>query len=215
MKPITLFERDLAAVRAYRRACQAGSIPSPDSPIAKAASRAVRRQEALDASTDFVVKALGETPVDQRMQTEAVAWGRRQAALEPPKLPVPDIGDAVARTRESLAGVGVVNMAGAGASTIETDQAAGGFLAELQSAEKARQLMADPATPEAMRRATQSARLRGRKPTAEDFSKALEEVKAAQGPRPYTPPPPVVPLLTGSATTTTDRYSVVPDSFRR
>jgi hypothetical protein len=218
MKPITLEERDIQAIRAYHRATKCGSTPSPDSPIGRAAARAVKRQEQLHPNVDFVAKALGdEAPIDQRMQSAAVAWGRRQAAMEPPKLPVPNTGGAIDRTRESLAGIGVVDLSGDRASTIASDQQPDRFLAKMQDAEKAREIMADPATPEALRRATESARKQGRKPTAEDFSKCLAAVKAELGPRPYQPPAPVVALFAPSENAAKAlgslSYSVVPDRF--
>jgi hypothetical protein len=214
MKSPTLFERDIQAVRAYRRACTGGNMPGADSPIAKAAARAVKRQEARDPSTDFVVKALGEAPIDQRMQDAAVAWGRRQAATAPPKLPVPD-NDAVGILRRSLAGQGVVDLAGAGASTIGSDVADGQFLAKLKSAEQARVAQNDPLFGEAMTKAKATAVRKGRSVKAEDFNAAMAEVRAARGPQPYTPPQPVVALLTGTAAkSTTSSLSPVPDRFR-
>jgi hypothetical protein len=118
----------------------------------------------------------------------------------------------------SLAGVGVVDLSGH-ASTIGSDQASDRFLAKMQDAEQARQIMADPATPEAMKRARESAAKKGRKPTAEDFSKSLAEVKAEKGPQPYTPPEPVVQLFAQSTSaaksTVSPSFSPVPDRFRR
>jgi hypothetical protein len=202
MKRLTVIEQhDRDAVLAYHRASAGGHAPPADSPIAKAALRAMQRQELEHPGLDFAKAVLDGTGAAH--------------TTEPSKLPVPD-NDAVARMRASLAGVGTVDLSG-GASTIASDQQSARFLAKMQDAEQARRLMADPATPEALKRAKATAARKGRQPTATDFSKALEEVKAEQGPRPYQPPEPVVQLFaqTAAKATTSDRYSVVPDSFRR
>jgi hypothetical protein len=209
-------EHDRDAVRAYQRASTGGHAPSPDSPIAKAALSAIRRQEELHPGFDFVKAVLeprqpGDAEREHRAETVA---GRQVARTATDHAPVPS-NDAVARLRASLAGVGVVNLAGSGASTIGTDVKDGEFLAKLKASERAREVMADPATPEALKRATELAHKKGRQPTAEDFSKSLAEVKAEKGPRPYIPPEPVVALLTGTAAkATTSSLSPVPDRFR-
>jgi hypothetical protein len=217
MKQLSAVEQhDRDAVRAYQRASTGGHAPGPDSPIARAALSAIRRQEELHPGFDFV-KAVLE-PVqpgdDIREHNAETVQGRQVARSQPPKLPIPD-NDAVGILRRSLEGVGVVDLSGSGASTIGSDVKDGQFLAKLQASERARQLLADPATPEAMRRATQSARLRGRKPTAEDFSEALSAVKTEQGPRPYTPPQPVTRLFAESTAKARSgvSYSPVPDRF--
>jgi hypothetical protein len=218
--PTTIQEADVAAVKAYRWAAKCGSAPHPDSPIGRAAARAAERQEQLHPHTDFVAKALepDEPGKDIREHAAETSQGRRVDREAADHRLIPQ-NDAVGITRRSLAGVGAVNLAGAGASTIGTDQQPDRFLAKLQDAERARQIMADPATPEAMKRAMESAGKKGRKPTAEDFSKSLAEVKAEQGPTPPRPPEPVVQLFAQSTSaaksTVSSSFSPIPDRFRR
>jgi TPR repeat protein len=219
MKQLSAIElRDRDAVRAYQRASTGGHAPGPDSPVAKAALRAIQRQELAHPEFDFVKAVLGDDQTEQRAQAAQVERGRQVARTATDHAPVPQ-NDAVDILRRSLAGVGVVDLAGAGASTIGSDVHDGEFLAKLKASERAREIMADPATPEAMKRATESAHKKGRKPTAEDFSEALTAVKAEQGPRPYTPPEPVVQLFAQSTSaakaTVSPSFSPVPDRFRR
>jgi hypothetical protein len=196
MKRLTVIEQhDRDAVLAYHRASTGGHAPAADSPIAKAALRAMQRQELEHPGLDFA---------------KAVLDGTGPAhTTEPAKLPVPDT-DAVARLRATLAGTGNVDLSG-GASTIATD------LDRWKDAERGRQVMNDPLFEEAMANASIRAAKEGRKATAKDFNEALAKLHAEKGPQPPRNPPPVTPLLTGTAAkaTSTDRYSVVPDSFRR
>lgn len=183
-------QHDRNAVLMYRRACQAGSVPAPDSPLAKAAARAVRRQEELHPGFDFIKGVLGtEAPIEA-------------------KQPIP-ANNAWELTRASLAGVGTVDLSG-GASTIQTD------IQRWKDAERGRQVLNDPLFSEALEQASIRAAKEGRKATARDFNTALAEARAKSGPTPYVPPPPVTPLLAPTAAKSTAsgvRYSVVPDRF--
>jgi hypothetical protein len=143
------------------------------------------------------------------MQDAAVAWGRRQAAIEPPKLPVPS-EDAVGILRRSLAGQGTVDLSG-GASTIGTD-----FESKFAVAERARALMNDPLFPAAMTKARANAVKKGRPMRAEDLDQAMTAARAERGPQPLQPPAPVVALFAPSenaAKSTTSSFSVIPDRF--
>jgi hypothetical protein len=79
-------------------------------------------------------------------------------------------------------------------------------------------LMLDPAFEPAMAKARAEAARHGRQPTARDVSKALQEVRAEQGPQPVRPREPVTQLFSTSstaakATSTSSSHSVIPDRF--
>jgi hypothetical protein len=216
--PTTQEQADVAAVKAYHWAAKCGSAPHPDSPIGRAAARAVERQEQLHPHADFVAKAIEPArPGDDITEHHAeTVRGQQVARTATDHKPIPNTGDAVARTRASLAGVGAIDLAGAGASTIASDVQDGEFLAKLKTAEQARVVQNDPLFGEAMTKARQLAARKGRPVKAEDFNAAMAEVRAARGPQPYAPPQPVVPLLAGDASkaakaTSGISYSPIPD----
>jgi hypothetical protein len=212
VKQLTAIERhDRDAVRAYQRASTGGHVPAVGSPIAKAALRAIQRQELAHPEFDFVKACL--EPVqpgdDIREHAAETVRGRQVARSEPPKQPVPDT-PSIARLRASLAGQGNIDLSG-GASTIATD------LDRWKDAERGRQVMNDPCFEEAMSNASIRAAKAGRKATAADFNTALAEARAKRGPTPYVPPQPVTPLLrpTAAKATTSPSFSPLPDRFRR
>jgi hypothetical protein len=205
--PHTQAEADTQLAKAIEIAAKSGRPIAPDSPLGRAASRAVERQQAGNAS-------FGETfakEVDQSMQEiqRLQVESGRQLARDHPQRSIPDspAGDL---TRASLSGVGAVNIAGAGASTISD------FEGRFKDAERARELLADPDTGEAMEKATAAAARYGRKPSADDFAKALAAVKAERGPQPVRPREPVTQLFangTAAKSTSSASRSVVPDRF--
>jgi hypothetical protein len=196
--PTTIAEADARAVLAYRRAAEAGSTPHPDSPLAKAALKAVERQEQLHPDTDFV-----------------------KATIPAEHQPVPQ-NDAIARMKASLTGQSPhVDLSG-GASTILQDGPAStiagdsGYLERMKVNEQARALLADPAFPAAMEKARATAAREGRQPTAADLTETLAAVKAEQRPQPPRPPQPVTALFaqsTSAAKATSSGWSPVPDRF--
>jgi hypothetical protein len=130
MKKLTSVEEaDRNALLAYGHASQGGSAPHPDSPVAKAALRAIARQELAHPGLDFA-KAVFADPVPQASQDAEVAVGTRFAHTATDHAPVPS-NDAVRRNLASLAGVGAVDLSG-GASTIGSDQLDGEFLAKMK-----------------------------------------------------------------------------------
>jgi hypothetical protein len=214
MKKLTAVEaHDRDAVLAYKRASTGGHAPGPDSPLAKAALRAIARQELAHPEFDFVKAVLGDDQTEQSAQAAQVERGR-QVARAATDAPVP-ANDAVARMRASLAGVGAVDLSGH-ASTIGSDVADGQFLAKLQAAERARAAMADPLFGPAMEKAKVNAARKGRQPTAADLTEAFAEVRAEKGPQVPRVPQPVTPLLTPSAAkaTVSSSFSPVPDRIR-
>jgi DNA segregation ATPase FtsK/SpoIIIE-like protein len=186
MQPRTQEEADRNLVRASILAAKAGRPLSPDSPAGRAVKAATARMGA-----DAVKKVTMEEGLELERQVSVAA--ARGAAQPPGWRPVP-ANSATERNRESLAGLGAVDISG-GASTIENDQKNGRFLDRFIAAERARAIMAQPEYAEAMQRVQAQARRESRQPTAQDLQEQLEAVRRERGPQPATPPAPVVKLL--------------------
>ena len=210
--PHTQAEADTQLAKAIEIAAKSGRPIAPDSPLGRAASRAVERQQAGKASfSDSFSKEIDTTMQElQRLQVES----GREAARNDRRPPVPG-NPAADLTRATLAGVGVIDLSDH-ASTIGSDVQDGEFIEKFTAAERARALMLDPAFEPAMAKARAEAARHGRQPTARDVSKALQEVRAEQGPQPVRPPEPVTALFSNSTaakSTSSASHSVVPDRF--
>ena len=210
--PRTQGEADTQLVKAIETAAKAGRPIAPDSPLGRAATAALARRQASKPSS-FAPSFAKE--IDQTIQTmEDVrrlgVESARQLARDYPQRPIPD-SPAGAINRASLSGAGAIDLSG-GASVISDFE--GSFLA----AERARELLSDPNTAEAMEKATAEAARHGRQPSARDFSRALAEVRAERGPQPVRPREPVTQLFADSSTAAKARsssasLSPVPDRF--